>query len=529
MRKRNTQSSNATPPAEQIIVPPPGNLGGEGLAKNEALPPDLEVGTTGLAQFSGLIFQEPLAELRGKEAYKRYNEMRLNSPIVGALLLSIENPLKSMSYTFVSDKGPDDPRIDLCNRARAGLDDDCGWANFIGEAATMLAFGFVIFEQVYKRVGGEMLWRSFEPRGQDTVYRWLFNEIKNSQDDPSPKQRLAGFVQLAPPHYRLTPIPIDRLMIFRTRVERNNPEGRSILRTAWINYYFVKHLQQIEAIGVERDLAGLPVIRLPNGASTGGADTDDAKAARIVRNLRNDEQSGVVLPDGWVLELLSTGGARALDTDKIIARHEKRILLSALAQFLLLGQDGVGSLALSSDQSDFFTMSVNAVADTICEIFTRRAVKQLLELNGYPAEGVRLQHTPAQGETSAGVVADFLQKVGPYVTFGSEDEVWLRQVSGMPEKSIESIDAQKADETARKAAAQAAMLQKMQQGQQQIDQQPEKPKDPGQAGAPTDKYKASALDDAQRRKIEREWQQAVQTFFDAQKKRILRAAKELKK
>jgi hypothetical protein len=527
MKKRNIQVQS------KVIIPPPGNLGGDGLSKNEALPPDLEVGTTGLAQFSGLIFQEPLVELRGREACKRYNEMRLNSPIIGAALLSIENPLRSTSWNFTSEDGADDPRLELLDRARKNLDHS--WNDFVSEVVTMLPFGYSIFETVFEQVGTEILWKRFSSRGQDTVYRWLFEEEKNTLDDPSPKQRLVGFVQLAPPHYQLTPIPIDRLMLFRTRVERDNPEGRSMLRQSWVPYYYIKHIQQIEAIGIERDLAGLPVIKLPPGASTGGADTDDAKAAKIVRNLRNDEQSGVVLLDGWELELLSTGGSRALDTDKIVNRYEKRMLTSFLAQFLMLGQDGIGSLSLSKDQSDFFTMSVNSVADIIAETFTKTAIVKLMELNGYTADGLALEHTPAQGETGVTVAADFLQKVGPYLTLGPEDEVWLRQIINMPEKSIEAIQAE-AEE--KQAAAQAAALamqnQKMQQGQNQQQAQM------GQSGEAivkstqpngmiAEQYGAAAVDDAKRRKMEREWQKAVQVFFDAQKKRILKAAKEIQK
>jgi len=512
----------------QIVTPPAGILGGDELTKNAAQPPDLEVGVTGLAQFSGLIFQEPLVELRGREAYKRYNEMRLNSPIIGAMLLSIENPLRSTSWNFASDTD-NDPRLDLLEAARANLDHS--WNDFISEALTMLPFGFSIFEMIYEQVDGQMLWRSFSPRGQDTVYRWLYEELRNSPDDPNPKPRLRGFVQLAPPHYHPTAIPIERLLIFRMRTERDNPEGRSMLRTAWVPYYYIKHLQQIEAIGIERDLAGLPVITLPPGASTGGTDTDDAKAAKIVRNIRNDEQAGIVKPDGWVLELLSSGGSRQIDTDKIINRYEKRILTSALAQFLMLGQDGVGSLALSKDQTDFFTMSVNAVADIIAEVFTKTAIKHLMELNGYDAEGLRLEHTPAQGETGVSVAADFMQKVGPYITFGPEDEVWLRQIINMPEKDVETIQAEaEAKQAAAAAAAQAIQAQKMQQGQQQQEQQLGQTgeaivQDKGKMAA--EWYAANAPDIKKRQKLEREWNKAVRDYFEAQKKRILKAAKEI--
>ena len=68
-----------------------------------------EIGVTGLSEFSGSIRDDFLKELRGKEGYKRYNEMRLNSPIVAGLLQAIENPLRQLDWTFDSSE-ENDPR-----------------------------------------------------------------------------------------------------------------------------------------------------------------------------------------------------------------------------------------------------------------------------------------------------------------------------------------------------------------------------------------------------------------------------------
>lgn len=518
---RNKMSRNkiSTKESGVIIDPAPAVLGGLELVENQKLAPNLEVGTTGLAQFTGLIMQEPLVELRGREAYKRYNEMRLNSPIIGALLLSIENPLRTTSWTFASNV-PNDPRLDLLRRARENMAHS--WNDHISEALTMMPFGFSIFEMVFEMVSGEMLWSRFAPRGQDTVYRWLYDEIRNGPNDQNPKQRLAGFVQLAPPHYHPTAIPIERLMIYRLRTERDNPEGRSILRTAWVPYYYIKHLQQIEAIGIERDLAGLPVIKLPPGATTNGDDTDDKKAAKIVRNIRNDQQSGIVLPNGWELSLLSTGGSKQMDTDKIINRYEKRILTSAMAQFLMLGQDGIGALALSKDQSDFFTMSVNAIADILAETFTQVAIPKLMELNGYDARGLWLEHTPAQGGMGISIIADFLQKVAPYITWTPEDEVWLRQIATLPEKDANLLAQMMGEKQMRDQAAADAMAQ----GRHVQDTETADP-ETEEDSAHVDGY-AAAVQARKRKKREEEWSAKMQSFFDAQKKRVLKSAREMR-
>lgn len=392
-----------------------------------------EIGNTGLAEFIGQIHEDFLRELRGAEGYKRYNEMRLNSPVIGALLLAIEQSVRGAKCEYTSDDGEDDPRLELLNESREAMTHS--WNDHVSEALTFLPFGFAPFEVVYQRVGGKILWRKFAIRSQDTVRQWKMDDNGG----------MVALVQQAAPNYKWIEIPIEKLVIYRTRVEKNNPEGRSILRTAWIPYYFCKHIQQIEAIGIERDLAGLPHIELPPNADA--TDTDDeskdvGKAKKLVRNIRNDQQAGVVTPAGWIFKLVSTGGSRAFDTDKIIRRYETRMLMSALAQFLMLGQDGVGSLALSNDQSDFFTMSVNSVCDTLAETHEKYAVARLLALNGYDAEGIHVTHSPA-GDTDIDVLSGFLQKVGSMITWTADDEVWLRGVVKLPERTAEEIAAEK--------------------------------------------------------------------------------------
>ena len=80
-----------------------------------------------------------------------------------------------------------------------------------------------------------------------------------------------------------------------------------------------------KAIGIERNIAGMPVLHLPEGADTTESEddtTDIGRARRIVRNVRADELNGLVLPFGWEFSLVaSSGGAGAADTDMVISRR----------------------------------------------------------------------------------------------------------------------------------------------------------------------------------------------------------------
>jgi hypothetical protein len=482
-----------------------------------------ELGQTGLVTFSGQIHEEFLIELRGKAGYKKYLEMSRNSPIIGALLLANELSIRKVSWEFVDStiaEGATSPRVDLLDAARENM--STSWNDFITEALTMLPFGFSLFEICYERKDSAVLWRKFAPRGQDTIYRWNFDETGG----------LTGVAQQAAPTYKVIELPIDKLLLFRTRVERGNPEGRSILRTAWIPYYYAKHIMQVEAIGIERDLAGMPVITLPSGASTDENDpnSDASKAAQVVRNIRNDEQAGLVLPPGWEAELMSTGGSRQFDTDKIVRRYESRMLMSALAQFIMLGQDGVGSLALSKDMSDFFTMAVNAVADIIAETFTKYAIPRLLSLNGYDAEGVCLEHTPA-GDVDVTALVDAIQKAGGNITWSAEDELWLRQLIGMPEPDVDELQASRDEKQQMDNAKNEAILKQMEQGKGEGGEEKEKDmpmKEKGMDDMTVTTFAAAAPDDAKRRKMERQLQRLIEARLEKQKRKVLKYARTLR-
>lgn len=405
-----------------------------------------DVGATGLTTWGGQIRDDFLDKWNGQNKVKIVDEMLRNSSGVASLRLAIEMPVRAVKWSFASDRGEDDPRVALLDEARANM--TTSWNDHIIDALLFVFYGWSMFSVTYERVNGRMLWRKFKALGHDTVQHWLFS------DDGG----LAGLQQW--PHLEPMPIPIERMILYRLRKPKGSPEGESILRPAYPSWHYLKNLQQIEAIGIERNLNGLPMVHPPMAADMSEGSTDRETAEAIVRNVRNDEQAGIVLPaptgDGehqrWSFTLLSSGGAsKVADTNMVISRYSRGIATAALASFLMLGQDGVGSLALSKDQTDFFTMSVNAVCDIIAETFTKYAIPRLLALNGFDADGVKMEHSPA-GDVDLEGLGDFLQKTSSLLTWTPQDEEWLRGAARMPEMSAKTI----AEEQARKRTAPVA-------------------------------------------------------------------------
>src|SRR3990167_1280750 len=316
--------------------------------------PTTEIGVSGYAVFGGQISHEFLLDLQGIRGRRTYREMASNDPILSGMLFAIESafrdrqPLVEPAGESAADKAAA-LFLETC------LDDmSHTWQDFMSDVVTMFTQGLAWFNIVYKRRGteigpdskytdGRIGWRKFAFRDQLTLERWEFDDNGGLQ----------GLWQRPPNQAGLVFIPIEASLHFKTKHVGGNPEGQSILRGSYLPWYYRKNLQAVEAISLERIGGGIPMIKLPEGYTS----TDLTNAQDTIRRFKVDEQMGFVKPPGWELELAFGGpGSRGIAEgfEQVIVRYRQEMLLSALAQFLVLGMDKVGSYALSKTFRDFF-------------------------------------------------------------------------------------------------------------------------------------------------------------------------------
>lgn len=355
-----------------------------------------EYGKLGQYRYDGWFSEEFLLELRGRRGAEAYKEMAENDSVVGAILFAIEMLMRQVTWN-VERQGNQQADIDAAAFINSCMGDmDEPWTNFISEVSSFLTFGWAYHEIVYKRRMGRTRnpatkskyddgligWQKLPIRSQDTLWRWKYDDNDN----------LLGLIQSAPPMHELVFIPIEKALHFVTKSRKANPEGRSVLRPAYREFYFKRRIEELEGIGIERDLAGLPVIHSPENAlledDDGHPTPQVLEALRVVKNIRRDEQEGVVMPFGWELKLLTTGGQRQFDTSKIIQQKDSRIAMTVLADFIMLGHETSGSWALSSDKTKLFGIALGGFLDTICEVFNTQAIPRLIDLNGDAFAGI---------------------------------------------------------------------------------------------------------------------------------------------
>ena len=393
--------------------------------------------------------EEFLPELQGIKGVEVYREMSDNDETVGAILFVIEMLMRQCTFS-VDPGGKSEKDKEAAEFVESCMNDmQNTWTDTISEIVSFLTYGWSYHEIVYKRRMGKTKdrrtsskyddgligWRKLPLRSQDTLWEWVFET--NSDD-------LIGMTQSPPPDYGHYTIPLEKALHFRTKSRKDNPEGRSILRSAYRSWYFKKRIQEIEGIGMERDLAGFPVLYGPEGMDLWDTEDEDmaavlASAQNIVTNIRRDQKEGLVMPNGWKLELLSAGNRRQFDTNQIIERYDKRIATTVIADFVMLGQDGVGSYALSSDKTRLFALAIGTYLDIICEVFNNQGIPRLIDINGDHFKGItdypKLVHGDIEDANLDKLGAFISQMVTAGILIPDETlEDFVRRAGNLPER-----------------------------------------------------------------------------------------------
>lgn len=408
-----------------------------------------EVGRVGQWRYSGTFTEEFLRELRGIKGVETYKEMADNDDVIGAVLFAIENLMRQCDFS-VEPAGNSKKDKEAAEFVEECMHDmSMSWTDTLSEILSFITYGWSYHEIVYKRRMGKtndqytnskyddglIGWKKLPIRSQDTLYQW---EYKDGTDD------LMGMTQCPPPDWGMITIPIEKSLHFMTRSRKNNPEGRSVLRNAYRSWYFKKRIQEIEGVGIERDLAGFPLLKAPEGLDLWDAEDPDmvkalANAEEIVTSVRRDSKEGLVLPPGWEFQLLSSGSRRQFDTNQIISRYDKAMATTVLGDFILLGHEGVGSFALADNKTKMFALAVGTYLDIICEVFNNQAIPKLIDINGDHFNGItdypKLKHGDIE-DADIVKIADYITKtVGAGALTPDDDlEDYVRQVGNLPER-----------------------------------------------------------------------------------------------
>jgi len=391
------------------------------------------IGTLGLRRIGGIVLEEDLRELQGARWYSVVRDMTTNDATIGSIIFAIEYLIRQIPWT-VEPLSANQEDIDAADFVQDCLDNmDETWEETLSSLLTFLWWGWSLHEIVYKqRDDGRIGWKVWAGRAQDTLFQWVFDDETGLA---------TAMIQRAYPDFKSRTIPLDKCLQFRTTAAKGNPEGFSILRRSYRAWNAKRRIENLEGIGIERDLAGLPTVRIPSEVIASGGEVYRAYV-NLASNVRRDEQEGIVIPSDrddkgnllYDISLLSTGGSRQFETSKVIDRYKVDMMMSVMADFLMVGHQETGSFALSSNKTKLFATALGGWSKTIAATINRKAIADLLLLNGMKGQ-CKLVHGDIESP-DLGVLGGFLDsmvKAGAQLFPDDALENRLREYAGLPE------------------------------------------------------------------------------------------------
>ena len=391
-------------------------------------------GASGTYIVNGFLEGDYNPDLSGINGVNTFDQMRRSDAQVRATLDAMELPIRSTDWYVEAGTNEEGETDELCDEIRDFAEEalfrkmEQTWDDHLREVLTFLPFGFCVKEKVYVS-DGERIWiQKLAFRKPQTIYKWeqLDGTAGVTQILPTPVQGEDG------KRVSQVSIPATKLLLFTFRKEGDNYAGVSVLRPAYRHWYTKDLLYKFDAIKHERQSVGVPFLKLPSKAG----EEDKAVARQILQDLRANEQTGIVIPDGWEFGFADLQASNTSDVWRSIDHHNLMIAKNVLAMFMeIVGGDN-GSRALSEDQSDFFLLAQEAVAKQIDDVHNRFLLPELVDLNfDVPASSYypKLAHKKL-GSVDYQTISSVLSTLvtAGLLTPQAQDEDWTRKMLDLP-------------------------------------------------------------------------------------------------
>jgi hypothetical protein len=343
-------------------------------------PPTVEIGKAGNGNGNWWTPTdgEQTPELRWPLSVFVYDRMRNTDAQIAAVLRAVTLPVRRTTWRIepagarpeVAAQIATDLGLPLVGGETAGpqrTKDRFAWADHLRLALLMLPFGHMFFEQVVRiDEAGMVRLRKLAPRMPRTIAA-----IKVAADgglESIEQLTIDGSVT----------IPVTRLVAYVHDREGPNWHGRSLLRPAYKNWLLKDRLLRVQTQTIDRNGMGVPVYTGADGES------DLSGGQTLATTFRSGENSGAAIPFGATLKFQGVDG-RIPDAEAAIRYHDEQIARAALAHFLNLGTQ-TGSWALGSTFADFFTLSLQALAEQVADVAQQHVIEDLVDWNWGPDE-----------------------------------------------------------------------------------------------------------------------------------------------
>lgn len=421
------------------------------------------IGSSGTAIFGGYIeSEEKSSDLRGTNRYRTYAELLANISIVGSGVRNFLNLVAKAKWAFKPGPGDKDGMYaELAERVLTS-DPATSFSRIVRSMAMYRFYGFSIMEWTAKRheQDGSITLGRVDVRPQKTIERWETGE----------HGELNGVYQLVPNTGKEVFLPRHRLVYCVDDTLTDSPEGMGLLRHVVRSSRQLERLEQLEGIGFDGDLRGVPLARGPFAAlrkkvrdkemTEGDRFMLEKPLRDFMRNHIRNVRTGMLLdssvytsaddaqqPSGtpvWDLEILKGSSTSLEELDVAITRKCRDIARVLGAEQLMLGDGRTGSFALSKDKTANLYLAVDGTLMELADVAASDLLLPMWLVNGWPIEAMPIISNEALRVQDIGELAAALRDMASAGAVLSPDDPVVQEMMalmGLPVKDArDSVD-----------------------------------------------------------------------------------------
>ena len=422
-------------------------------------PSTAEVGVTGSNLVGGYIVEdEKDSSLVGTQKYQTFSNVLLNTTVVAASVRYYLNLVTKAGWRFTKSEDDKDGKYAALVEEILG-DMKTPWNRVIRRAAMYRFYGFSVHEWTAKiRPDGSFGFFDIAVRPQRTIQRWQVDV----------KGRVLGVYQTDPETSQEYFIPRWKMMYVLDDSLNDSPEGVGIFRHLVYPARRLTRYEQLEGYGFESDLRGTPIGRAPlnelnKKLKAGDIDqkTYDKWIAPVNQFLKAHIKSprlGMLLDSApytgrdeaatpsqvyqWGIELLRGSPTSLMENAAAIERLNLEMARVMGTEHLLIGGDGKGSMALSTDKSHNFALIVESSLKDVGGSVAKDIIDTLWAINGWgPKYKPTTEPEPIRFRNPEQITSAILDMARAGAIITPEDPVVnaLRDVLNLPRTTVNTL------------------------------------------------------------------------------------------
>lgn len=355
--------------------------------------------------------EESNAKLSGEEKYRTYINILANVTVVAASVRYFLNLTAKSEWSFTPSETDTDEKYAKLATEILLQDPVTSWHRIIRRMALYRFYGFSLQEfNVRRRDDGVITVADISNRPQSTIKEWIYDAMRQNITAVRQQSPIAGddFI-----------IPRNKLMYIVDDTISDSPAGLGLLRHIVPATEALKKFEQLEGMGFETDLRGIPIGRAPltrlhqmvkSGEITEGQrKLIEGPLREFLQNRVRTPNLGLLLDSHpyhsmdeanrpstqkqWDLSLLQTTTTSLEALARAIQRLNREIARVLGTEQLMLGEDIAGSFALSSDKTQSFTLLVEGALKEMREVVRRDVLGPIWNLNGFPMDMMPIPKT----------------------------------------------------------------------------------------------------------------------------------------